>query len=362
MKYIIITFSILICISCENSINRIPKSKEKEEREYGGKVKKIVTYYCEKCWTDEHPLTIDKNSCNVFNVQSFNAHETMLEEMTWGKSNYPNKPDMKTINKINKSGLIIETTRNSVYSGDTRIIYSYNQDGFRTEKVVYYDGELSLRTETIYDEFNCPIKEIVFTENNKLSYYRVMEHDNRNREISYERYNNEDELETKRVMKYDDDSDKWTIRYSYNVKGELESKDDRKESFKTNKVSFLYSPNLPDVRYTGIEYYSTGEVKSWHFKNQHDDDVFQTYNKNGKVVERKIFNDEEWKNTFTFKYREDGSVIEESESTSRIIGKSYYKKTTYYNVDFNGNWIEKHITDSEGNVLELAMRDIEYYN
>ena len=68
-----------------------------------------------------------------------------------------------------------------------------------------------------------------------------------------------------------------------------------------------------------------------------------------------------WKETFTFKYREDGALTEYSESTSQIVGKSYYKKTTFYKLDSSGNWIEKYTLDSEGRIFDLEQRKIVYY-
>lgn len=40
----------------------------------------------------------------------------------------------------------------------------------------------------------------------------------------------------------------------------------------------------------------------------------------------------------------------------------YYKKTKNFKVDFNGNWIEKLVFDSEGNVSFMRVWEFEYYN
>lgn len=363
MKYLIIIFSILFCISCESRINRIPRLKEKEDREYGGQVKRIIEYECDKYWTDENPLKIVKSSCKIGIVRDFNPDEIMIKEMKWYDLNYPNDPGFTQTIKLDENGLIIEEI--SQQFGDfgfkTKRNYSYNQAGFETEKVVFREGEFAFREETIYDEYNCPIKEIRYDKNNEVENYYINEFDNRNRETSSLKYDNKNELDTKWIKEYNDEDDRWVVKYSYDGDGELIYKSDKIESFKTNKVGFLYSPNLPDVRFTDIEYYSSKKVKTWHFKNQDNNDVYQTYDESGKIIERKIYRDEVWQDTSTWKYREDGSVVEESESTSRIVDKSYYKKTTYYRVDFNGNWVEKYSLDSEGNVTELAMRDIEYF-
>ena len=213
---------------------------------------------------------------------------------------------------------------------------------------------LCWRNETIYDEFNCPIKELHYDNNNEIKFYNINEFDKLNRQISSEEYSKDNSLEEKWIKEYEKDNDDWIVMKTYDADGNLID-----EEYK-------------DEDYTDIEYYSNGKVKTWHFKTtfmysiyqnlyQINDDVYETYDKNGRLIERKIYNNEKWIATNTWKYREDDALIEESESTGRIVGKSFYKKTTYYRVDFNGNWIERYTMDSEGNVTELAVREYEYY-
>ncbi|MBL7105630.1 MAG: hypothetical protein ISS18_14990 [Bacteroidales bacterium] len=295
----------------------------------------------------------------------FNTDEIKTKEMQWYYLDYPNDPGYIEIIKVNESGLIIEIAAKqkkirNMESCETKTNYSYNQSGFETEMVLYINGKFCTRWETIFDEFNCKIKKIIYDENNEIENYYINEFDNRNRKISSSKFSNKNVLEKKWVKEYDD-SDEWVIRYTYDSDGKLLDKDDKRESYKTNKINSLYTSRLPDERFKDIEHYTNGKVRTWHYKNSANNDIYQTYDENGRIIERKIYRNDEWIDTFTWKYREDGSIIEESESTSRVVGKSYYKKSTYYRVDFNGNWIEKYIIDSEGNVTELAIREIEYY-
>lgn len=362
MKYSIFALLIFL-LSCEPSIKRAPLLKEKHKREYGGKVKRIIEYDCDKYWTNENPLKIVKKSCKMYSVMEFNQDEILTKEMKWDDLDYPNDPGFILTVKINESGLIIEKVAKKIgsFSFELKSNFSYNQDGFVTEKVIYSDNVFSSREETIYDEFNCPIKEIYYDENNEIEYYYINKFDKLNREISSEKYSKDNSLEKKWTKEYEKDNDDWIARKTYDADGNLIDKDDKRESYKMNKVDYLYTTGLPDEGFTDIEYYSNGKVKTWHYKNQNNHDVYQTYDENGRIIERKIYFNEEWLDTYTWKYREDDAIIEESESTSRIVGKSFYKKTTYYRVDFNGNWIEKYTMDSEGNVTELAVREFEYY-
>ena len=352
MKYSIFAL-LIIFLSCEPAIKRTPRLKENHKREYGGIVKRIIQYNCDKYWTNENPLKIAKNSCKIYKVMEFNQDEIITKEMVWYNLDYPNDPGFIETVKINESGLIIERVED--YYGDkTKTYYSYNQDGFETEEVVYYENMLCWRNETIYDEFNCPIKELHYDNNNEIKFYNINEFDKLNRQISSEEYSKDNSLEEKWIKEYEKDNDDWIVMKTYDADGNLID-----EEYK-------------DEDYTDIEYYSNGKVKTWHFKTtfmysiyqnlyQINDDVYETYDKNGRLIERKIYNNEKWIATNTWKYREDDALIEESESTGRIVGKSFYKKTTYYRVDFNGNWIERYTMDSEGNVTELAVREYEYY-
>lgn len=362
MKYSIIIL-ILLLVSCEPAIKRTPRIKEIPVRKYGGKVKRIIEYQCDQYWAKENPLKIAKNSCKIYRVSEFNSDEILIKDMYWHDLDYPNEPGFTETQRTNESGLIIEriTKMTGLWANEIKTNFSYNQAGFETEKVVYRKGIFSSREETIYDEYNCPIKEISYDENNEVEDYKENKYDNRNRIVLSLQYKKDNTLEEKCSYEYDGDDEDWIVKKTYDAIGRLIDEEDERDSYKTNKVDYLYTSRLPDEGFTDVEYYSNGKVKEWHFINEEDYDIYQTYDENGRIIERKIYSNGEWQDTNTWKYREDNALIEESESTSRVVGKSYYKTTTYYSVDFNGNWIEKITTDSEGNVLELRVREIEYY-
>jgi hypothetical protein len=351
-------------------MNRTPLLKEKLVKEYFGNVKRIIEYDCDRYFTNENPIKINKNSCKITSIENYDINEMLLKQMEWYGSNYPNDTDNIIVNKLNEAGLTYEWMHrwNSVYFGkltEQKVLYSYNKDGFITDEVVYQSGKYLWRKEYNYDEYNCPIKEILYDSINKIESYYVRSFDLKNRETLSIKYNNKDKLIEKVVTEYDDDYydfDGWVIRTTYDGDGKLIEHEDKLELYKNNKIDGGWTPKLPYKGAKDVEYYSSGKVKSWHFQNSSNEDVYQIYNENGRIIERKIYRNETWLETYTWNYREDGALVEQSESTSKIVGTSYYKKTTNYKLDFNGNWIEKIVFDSEDNVSLMRVREIEYFN
>lgn len=334
--------------------------KESPTRRYGGEVKKIIEYDCGRYWADGSPIRINRASCRITTIMEFNPDEIKLKELKWFMSEYPNEPNISEFVKVDSSGLIIERISRIIggpIDNEHISYYTYNDSGFETEREVYKNGNLLNKREIIYDDYNCPIREIHYDKNNDLTSYYINEFDNKNRKTLYVRYNNKDIIQNKYVMEYEGDHDDWTVRYRYDGDGNLLNKVDKRE----NKVNILYKSALPDNRYSNIEYYPDGQVKKWNYTNTLNNEVFQEYDLNGRIIERNVYNNNEWLESYTWKYREDGAILEESHSTSQIIGKSYYKKTTYFSVDFNGNWVEKYTMDSDERVLDMKIREIEYY-
>jgi hypothetical protein len=362
MKYSIIPL-ILLLFSCEPAIQRTPRIKEIPNRMYDSKVKKVIEYHCDKYWKNETPLKISKNSCKICEILEFNPDGILIKSREWWYFDYPNEPNQTRITRVNESGLIIErVSKMTGYSpSEVKTVFSYNQAGFETEKVTYRNGVFLSRVEKIYDEFNCPIKEIFYDENNEIRSYLINKFDILNRITSSEEYTKNDSLSGKWSREYEKDNDDWIVTNTYDAHGNIIERRDRRESYKMNKLDYEYTRSLPYEGFSDIEYFSNGKVKTWHFINSFNKDVYQTYDENGRIIERKIYDNEEWLETFTWKYREDDALIEESESTSKIAGKPFFKKTTYYRVDSNGDWIEKYTIDIEGNVYDLAVREFEYY-
>lgn len=365
MKYIAAILTLIFLSSCDQLTNRTPRVQDRLIRDYRGKVKRIIEYACDKYWVHENPIRIDKNSCEILRISEFNEDEILTKEMLWNVGEYPKDPEYLTINKVDESGNIIETIRNKRLSDKKRLSFSFNQAGFQTEWVEYMNGKFSMREETVYDEYNCPIKEITYDENNKITHYHIYSYDEKNREISSTKYDGRDKLIYKTVKEYDDyytDFDDLVVETDYDANGKITNKVDARELYKSNKIVGSWTPKLPYKGAEDIEYYTSKKVRSWHFVNSTNEDVYQTYDEEGRVIERKIYRNKIWSYTYSWKYREDGALLEESESTSRVVGKSYDKRTTYYRVDQMGNWVERYRIDEEGRLSLLATREFEYYN
>ena len=365
--------SLFLLLSCQGKSERTVLVIEPHFGEFGGKVKQIIEYDCKKYFNAEFPYSIDKSSCEIKNVYKYNIDEVLIEDLSWSWNDYPDKPDYRKVKTVDKYGNILVENSTKLASNNNypfmvdmakgyNIITTntYNQDGFRVEQVVMRNGELQRRVEYIRDEYNCLTKEIQFDNENEVSFYIERKFDNKNRMVEYVFYDGETEDKEKTVYKYGK-SAKWEIMKEYDSNGYLVETTSRKDVIESNMIDYSASYGLPYNGYKDVEYYSDGNVRSWHYINNIGLDHFNTYDRNGETIEHKSYNGDEWQDTYTWKYREDGALIEESEATSRIVGKNYYKKTTYYKVDHNGNWIEKQILDNEGNMLEGMAREIEYY-
>ena len=362
------TISLLVLIlitSCTNEIERTRQVKKKSppEKRYSGKIKKIIEYDCQEYWANQVPIKIAKESCVIYNIKEFNEDEVLLKEQSWYDLDYPNTPGFSSVVKLNEKGLIIEeiSKQTGMMTFDNRTTFSYNADGFETEKVIYKKGKLYSRWLTEYDEYNCAIKESKFDENNSLNYYYVSQYDDLNREIKLTYFESNDSIKYYKLYQYKDTTDSYTKKTKYDSRGKILKVEDVSLLKSQNKIDGTYMSSVPDSSYQDIEYYVSGEVRSWHYLNYADHDVYNQYDRDGRITEIKILRNKEWLDTYSWKYRDDGIVEEEAEATSRVVGKTYYKKTTYYRLDDMGNWLEKYIIDSDGRVMELEVRSVEYY-
>ena len=170
MKYLV-SIILLILVSCESTVERIPRVKEKSIKKYDGKDKAIFEYECDRYEENRNQLIIEKNSCKLSNMKVFNPDDVLIKVLKWHTLDYPNDPEFVEIKKVNEFGLVIEesTKQTGKYPFETKNIYSYNKDGFKTEEVTYLNKNLTRREEKIYDEYNCPIKEIFYDKNNKIT-------------------------------------------------------------------------------------------------------------------------------------------------------------------------------------------------
>jgi hypothetical protein len=111
-----------------------------------------------------------------------------------------------------------------------------------------------------------------------------------------------------------------------------------------------------------IENYPNGPVKTWRYTNEEGKNIEQTYDLSGRThPSYDQLSTRKPEESFEWKYRQDGKLLEESTTSFISPGKPYYKKSTFYRLDYYGNWVEKYSMDSEFGVIEMFVREIEYY-
>ena len=372
MKVLILLIILLGFISCQSQVERVPLEKPeiaKDFREdFRGKVKSITIFECDKYFANG-TIDLDENSCNIASIYEFNSNGYLIKDVSWTSDDYVNPFAITEKTYDEKGNLIIAINKQTgFFNTNTKDLYSYNKNGFIVEQIHYENDTLISRNEKVYDEYNCVIKEIDFNSENNIINTWKSKYNNLNQKIELIKCDISGKTLKRFVYEYSADNknqDWWVLSIEYDRNDKEIDRIDRSQKsfneFESNKIDGLWTDELPDTRFPDIEYYSNKKIKSWHFINMNNDDVYQTYDENGLMTERKIMRNNVWKETFTFKYREDGALTEYSESTSQIVGKSYYKKTTFYKLDSSGNWIEKYTLDSEGRIFDLEQRKIVYY-
>jgi len=375
--FILIIFSIEL-ISCQLNSQRKIETKQVSERKYKGKVKRMIEYYTDNYWINENALEFDKNSCKILSIYDFTPEEVQLSEFSWwGPSYYPDDPPShKKLITVDDFGNIIEETDKTIdgYKRDVRSTYSYNKFGFKTAEAYYDSGNLVNRHEYEYDEFNCVIKHSFFNENNSFMWYVVHKYDDNNNVVFSARYGADNIINSKSISKYDKDGNLTKdIHYEYDKNGNQTAKKDRLEEGKQdepikqkliseNKVNVKVEEALPYEGYTDVKYYPNGKARSWHYINNENKDVYQIYDEDAHIIERKFYKNNQWLETSTWKYREDGVLLEKSISTSGQSDVTYYKTVTYYIIGNKGNWVESYSLGSDGKRSQLSIRVFEYYD
>jgi len=365
-------------ISCQINSQRKIETKQVSERKYKGKVKRMIEYYTDNYWINENGLEFDKNSCTILTIHDFTPDEVQLREISWwGPSQYPDDPPShKELTTVDDFGNIIEETDKTidVYKRDVRSTYSYNKFGFKTAEAYYDSGNLVNRHEYEYDEFNCEIKHSFFKENNSLMWYCINKYDENNNRISRIDYDADNIIKSKLISKYDKDGNLTkNIDYDYDKNGNQTAKKDRSEEDKQyeqmqqkliseNKVKDKVVDELPYEGYADVKYYPSGKTRSWHYINNENKDIYQIYDEDARIIERKFYRNNQWLETSTWKYREDGVLLEKSISTSELRDISYYKTITYYIIDNKGNWMESYSLGGDGRRSQLSIRVFEYYD
>lgn len=337
-KLIYATFWIsILFISCEKPVKRVPKVYEKEpiKRFYGGEVKSIKEYDC-KPYKRNGEIVFDKYDCILLNHRKFDKNEITVHERKW---RYDGTLAAEIIKKTDSEGRMVE----EIVNGKIRRTYSYNKKGFIEEEVHWFsDGDLDVKREYFYDEYNCVIR---IEATNQFGKYRSeYKYDNLNREIESLDYDELGQLKEKTIRKYKKDSD------------DFEYKEYDRYGYLTYDSEIKNEKNSESE----IEFYSNGEIKKVKDKSG----SISEYNDRGQLLEF-VWNDNGvWFKTTRNKYREDGVLIEEEE-----IGSNPYRRviTRYKKIDNFKNWQERHVInvdiDSEDSGwVSVYYREIEYWD
>lgn len=357
--------SILFIFSCNSYEKRIPLSRIEIDREYKGKVKKITQIQCEDF--DNHlPIRVSNNSCSIWQIIEFSPNEIITREANWYSSKgdyYPYPPSILKTKVVDNNGQIIEEYHKGYDPEDNRkTIYTYNEFGFEAERIKYFGLKFSSRTETKYDEYNCPIEKLYYDESNNLVYYYTKEFDSNNRIIYEKKFNNNNILDSEWKYEYSSNIDERYSKRKYYKKGKIVREKDRIKMYSNNTADFAYTFGLPYEGFNQIEYYSDGKIKEWKYINSESEEIYQTYDQNQKVTEIKIFRNGKWLETLGRKYGNNGILIEESKSTHYSKTPFVKYSTIYSKFDTYGNWIESYQTSSEKGIFDIQMRKIEYYD
>ena len=365
-------------ISCQMNSQRKVETKRVSERKYKRKVKRMIEYYTDNYWINGNALEFDKNNCKILSIHDFTPEEVQLREISWwGPSQYPDDPPSQLyVTKVDAFGNIIEEISKRYDNGnrDVRSTYSYNKFGFKTAEAYYDHGNLVNRHEYEYDEFNCEIKHSFFKENNSLVWYCINKYNENNNIISRVDYDADNIIKSKLISNYDNDGNLTkNTDYDYDKNGNQTTKKDRSDEDKQyeqmeqkliagNKVKVKVEDALPYEGYTDVKYYPSGKARSWHYINNENKDVYQIYDEDAQIIERKFYKNNQWLETSTWKYREDGVLLEKSISTSGQSDVTYYKTMTYYIIGNKGNWVESYSLGSDGKRSQLSIRVFEYYD
>lgn len=340
LSYIVL---VVFVSSCEENVERVPVELTFNNGDpMNENTKGIYTIIEKDCSRyDKEKMQVLQNSCEVRTISKYDKNGVLIEYIVMPDGIF-NDDTTGFYRKTDDRGLILEEVRKDPFTGENKkYLNKYNDAGFKIEESKYIDGKLDYRIEKEYDSYNCIIKEKEYNSKNQLESITENEYNNSNL-ITYKKvYNAQNELKKS---------------VDYTIKRGTKSDDVSK-----NRIDAITVPGLPWEGYEDVEYYPNKKVKSWHYINNVNRDVYQSYDQLGNIIERRFEDNGKWIETFSYKYREDGALLELKHSTSEVLGKSFYETTTYYKVDFNGNWIEQIKIDNEGNGLDGRIREIEYY-
>lgn len=356
----------LVFTSCGGGLERKVKELELKESEFYDPVKKVTTYSCEEYWVGKQPLEIVKSSCNPYLVQDFSREGILINDVFYDTENQ-NKVKYSVSVKLNENGRVVEELSINhptlTYNGSRiRRTYSYNKDGFITESAIFRDRKLDRRTVDEYDDYNCVSKSSHFDSENRLKVYSIYTYTEFNKEKTKVVYDENGEEMRKYIYEYNDLKERISQFKESKRKDKLT---DYEEIGRSGEMQGDWADRLPKSFDKNVEHYPNGGVKSWHFINGSGKDVYQAYDNAGRIVERKFEINGTWLETETWKFRDDGALMEKSnaKSTLSVGGEKipYYKVTVHYKLDAHGNWVESYIVNYDGSYTGLSVRVIEYY-
>lgn len=342
-------FFFVILSSCEQSGHRIKRTIDNVEFIENGKVKSITEYKCSKFKTVNEQIDINKPSCRIIQIKEYSSDGVLLKDAEWVYNYYPDTPDKITKCEINELGQKINSKYEMIIGDKIGLTlyqeFEFNDAGFEVSKRSYTNGVYTHRDETNYDDYNCPIEEIYFNEDEKR-HYNTYEYDYLNRVVksSFYQYNS---LSYYTKYKYDDDNLWHSSSSRYNAEDKLIEKKER-DFDKPDKV-------LQE------KFYENGRIKSKHILDNNGLDIYLSFDQNGNLIEHKEFDQEQLVVKKNWKYREDGALLKESEISNVNSSNNNINETTIYKRDNQGNWIEKVVLNNANEVVDLRIREYEYY-
>ncbi len=328
--------------------------------EHKGAVKNCIQYKCTNYYLRNGQIDLSESDCKISTISEFSEDTILIKEVSY--DSYPDQIHTKIEVKLNPDGRVSEDFFQSTGPMPTasRGTFSYDERGNCLSAIrVDENGNLKSKDEYEYDQFNCEIKHISYSRDNQISFSSKSEYNDNNQIVKDYTYDKNGELKGESTYEYDSDGE--LIFKKYERVGDKTTETNYEESYSKNSIlgEFLPKPSkyLSSIKRNP----ESGKIQSCYYKNSSGQDVSEIFDNQERVIERKFMNGNQWIKTQNWRYREDGALLEESESSSQYVGRSFFKRSTFYKVDNNGNWIEMYSTDSEGGVYNLYKRSIEYY-
>lgn len=238
-----------------------------------------------------------------------------------------------TENVYDEKGVLTESIVSS-YGEESRCGYKYDENGNRTECIIYGEDNETIesRTEYKYDENGNEI-EIIYYWGNEISGHWEQDYDDNGNQIECRTYSSTGELEEKTEYKYDEN-------------GVLTEKVQHNERLSINYTNKYDSHgNITE----SINYkQGTGEIETTEI-NEYDYDTYgnmtkRVYSRNDRI---------DYKYDYTYIYDDNGNILKETEHVvweGRIPALDV-ERVFEYTYDENGNCVEEIYYDENGGII-----------